>query len=161
MFSREVVIESCKSLLKTSNIKSHIQRLAFQILFQEKILCPEITERQTFDTHETTALKIIAMSHHGSCEESGQMMTALRHFHRHFFYKIGGEYPSLFFRVVWNVYNNSSREQTQREIEQTVRIMLFDQPKYALYAVNFLNSIPFSSYSPTLLEVSSVNYVIR
>ncbi|KAL5262265.1 hypothetical protein ACHWQZ_G007850 [Mnemiopsis leidyi] len=67
--------------------------------------------------------------------------------------KIGGQYPSLFFRVVWKVYHNSKRDQTLRGIEQTVRVMLFDQPKYSLYAVNFLNSIPFDLYSPTLLEV--------
>jgi len=93
------------------------------------------------------------MSYHAECEEDGQLMSSLLSFHRHFFYKIGGEYPSLFFRVVWRVYHNSKKEQTLREIEQTVKIMLFDQPKYSLYAVNFLNSIPFSLYSPTLLEV--------
>ena len=129
--------------------------LAFHILLQQKVYCPEVFKKQVFDSFEMTALKIIAMSHHSECEESGQLMSALLDFHKHFFYKIGGGYPSLFFRVVWKVYHNSKREQTLREIEQTVRVMLFDQPKYALYAVNFLNSIPFDLYSPTLLEVST------
>ena len=154
IFSREQVMQACLTVLKTSNVKPHLQMLAFHILLQKREYCPEVFKKQAFDSFEMTALKIIAMSHHGECEESGQLMSALLDFHKHFFYKIGGPYPSLFFRVVWKVYHNSKKEQTLRGIEQTVRVMLFDQPKYALYAVNFLNSIPFDLYSPTLLEVS-------
>ena len=158
IFPTEQVTQACLTVLKTSNAKQHLQMLSFHILLQQKVHCADLLKRSVFDSFEITALKIIAMSQHTECEESGQLMSALLDFHKHFFYKIGGQYPSLFFRVVWNVYHNSKRDQTLREIEQTVRVMLFDQPKYALYAVNFLNSIPFDLYSPTLLEVSACDH---
>ena len=160
LFSSELIT----LLLSCPHVKVHIRKLALQILIQEKIIIKEkIIQPDVFDDFEMITLKLISISQNVEHEKSRFLMTGLLHFHKYFFYKWGGEYPSLFFRLIWNIYHHAQLDQTKLEIEQTVKIILFDQPQYSLFAVNFMNSIPFSLYSPTLLEVllQLVEYTIK
>ena len=71
-----------------------------------------MVRKRCTDSYETRALKIVLMcSEEGGYEESGQLMAALLDFHKHLFFRVGGDYPGLFFRVVWRIYHSAKKIQ--------------------------------------------------
>ena len=162
VYSKEQVIQACTTFLRLHDGEALLRRLAVMILLQYKEDAVDfLTTESLYQSHEDTCIKLIMKSYHEVYENDGSLMMSLLNFHQNFFYKIGGRFPGLFFRAVRSIYLECKKDVTKREIEQTVRIILFDQPQYSLYAVDFLNSFSLNKYNPHLLEVSWIVYNAR